>query len=230
VSALPATPVDAELTAHGIVLGSAARERLLAYAALLLHWNRRINLVGARSAEDLWRRHLLDCLMLETVPRDPALRRWVDAGSGGGLPAIVFAIVHPDLHVSAAESVAKKATFLAEAARQLGLSNLLCLHGDAYRLPATPAFVPFDALLARAFAPLGELLALGLRLVRPGGQLWAMKGRRWEAEAAAIPAELRAAFGDPPAVHAYRLGPRAEGVILVYRRPEALQPPPPTGA
>jgi 16S rRNA (guanine527-N7)-methyltransferase len=216
--------IDPALIAHGITLDAAQRERIARYAALLEHWNRRINLVGTHDPAALWQRHLLDCLMLETVPRDPALQTWVDAGSGGGLPAVLLAIVHPEYRITAVESVAKKATFLQEAARQLGLSNLTCERRDVWHLAETPGFRPFDALVARAFRPLGDLLALGRRLVRPGGAVWAMKGRRWEEEAAALPPELRAAFPSAPAVHAYRLEPGGEGVILVYRR-EA-----PTGA
>jgi 16S rRNA (guanine527-N7)-methyltransferase len=214
-----------ELSARGIAPSAAQRERLERYAALLLHWNRRINLVGTHDPAELWQRHLLDCLMLQAVPRDPALQRWVDVGSGAGLPGIVWAIVHPELHVTAVESVARKATFLQEAARQLGLSNFACVRQDVHRLAATPGFATFDALLVRAFGPLGGVLRLGLELVRPGGELWAMKGRRWAAEAEQVPPEVRAGYRSAPAVHPYRLGEGAEAVILVYRRAPAVPIP-----
>lgn len=224
--------IQGDLATRGIALEAAQRERLGRYAELLLHWNQRINLVGAHDAPTLWRRHLLDCLLLEAVPRGPALRRWVDVGSGAGLPGVVLAIVHPEYHVTAVESVARKATFLREAARQLGLSNLDCVRQDVHRLAAQPGFAPFDALVARAFGPLSALLRLGQSLLRPGGEVWAMKGRRWEAEARQLPPALQAAYA-APAVHAYNVssGPvpagqvGGEGVVLVYRlAPAPLTP------
>lgn len=207
------------LAAHGIRLDPAAQARIERYAALLAHWNRRVNLVGTRDEAALWHRHILDCLMLEALPRDPALRRWLDAGSGGGLPGVLLAIVHPDWHVTAGERVARKATFLAEAARSLALPNLTVCREDVHRLADAPAFVPYDALVARAFAALEHLLALGRTLLRPGGEVWAMKGRRWEAEAARVPPQVLAAYAARPHVHEYRLpGPGGEGVVLVYHR------------
>jgi 16S rRNA (guanine(527)-N(7))-methyltransferase RsmG len=218
--------IEGALAAHGIAPDAAARERIVAYVALLAHWNRRINLVGTHDAATLWRRHVLDCLMLETVPRAPALRRWLDAGSGAGLPGVLLAILHPELRVEAVESAARKATFLGEVARQLQLANFACTRADAWKLAGTPAFAPPDALVARALAPLDDLLALGAALLRPGGELWAMKGRRWADEAAQVAPPRRAAFEPQPGVHAYALEGGADGVILVYRRAG----PGPTGA
>lgn len=224
--------IEAALARHGIALDDRQRDGLTRYAALLLHWNRQINLVGARDPDALWQRHLLDCLMLETVPRSPSLRRWLDVGSGAGLPGLVLAIMHPEYQVTVVDSVARKATFLREAARQLGLANTDCIREDVRRLAARPGFAPFDALVARAFGPLAALLELGLTLLRPGGEVWAMKGRRWSDEAGALPAALRDAYAAPPGVHAYRPEPAPgepagdEAVVLVYRR----LPGPATGA
>ncbi|HKI98729.1 MAG TPA: 16S rRNA (guanine(527)-N(7))-methyltransferase RsmG [bacterium] len=207
-----------ELEARGIELDALQRERLVRYAALLQHWNRRINLVGTQDSAELWQRHVLDCLMLASVPPNPALRRWLDVGSGAGLPGIVLAILRPDVDVTAAETVAKKATFLQEAARQLDLPNFHCLRQDVHRLAGRPDFVPFDALVARAFGPLGGLLALGVALLRPAGEVWAMKGRRWAAEAAQILPAVLAAYEPTPGVHPYCLEDQPEGFLLVYRR------------
>lgn len=226
--------IEGELATHGITLDAVQCDRLARYAALLLHWNRRINLVGTRDPRILWRRHLLDCLMLETVPRRPALHRWLDVGSGAGLPGIVLAIVHPEYHVTTVDSVARKATFLAEATRQLGLPNVTCIRDDARRLATQPGFMPFDALVARAFGPLATLLELGVSLLQPSGEVWAMKGRRWQTEASGLSPALQRAYLAPPQVHPYCLAATpeptgtadAEAVVLIYRRPSA----PPTAA
>jgi 16S rRNA (guanine527-N7)-methyltransferase len=208
---------EAQLAAHTLALSAAQRETIAHYVALLRHWNRRINLVGTQDAETLWQRHVLDCLMLATVPRPPAPRHWIDVGAGAGLPGVLLAILYPADRITAVESVARKATFLREAARQLALANFACAHADVRRLHEEPGFAPVDALVARAFAPLAELLALGPALLLPGGEVWAMKGRRWPAEAAQVPPALLAAYEPAPGVYPYRLGPDADGVVLVYR-------------
>ena len=228
MSAQPFAAIAPELARHGISVEPATARRIERYADLLARWNRRINLVGARDAATLWQRHILDCLMLETVPRPPGPRTWLDVGSGGGLPGLLLALLHPADRVTAVETVAKKATFLQEAARQLALDNFACIHGDVWRLAEAPGFTPTDVLVARAFGSLADLLALGSTLLRPGGSVWAMKGRRWEAELAAVPQATRAHYEPTPDVHAYRLAPPAapgaaaagdgEGWVLVFHR------------
>ncbi len=234
MSAQPFAAIAPELERHGISVDSATARRIERYAALLEHWNRRINLIGARDAATLWQRHILDCLMLETVPRPASLHTWLDVGSGGGLPGLLLALLHPDDRVTAVESVAKKATFLQEAARQLALGNFTCIHGDVWRLAEAPGFTPSDALVARAFSSLADLLALGCALVRPGGSVWAMKGRRWEAELEAVPPSIRARYEPIPGIHAYRLAParpavrsataprEGDGWVLVFQRLAAV--------
>ena len=234
MSAQPFAAITPELARHGISVDPATARRIERYADLLQRWNRRINLVGARDAATLWQRHILDCLMLETVPRPAGPRTWLDVGSGGGLPGLLLALLHPNDRVTAVESVAKKATFLQEAARQLALGNFVCIHGDVWRLAGSPGFTPSDALVARAFGSLADLLALGSTLLRPGGSVWAMKGRRWEAELAAVPQATRAHYEPAPDVHAYRLAALApaargaaapvagEGWVLVFHRRAAV--------
>lgn len=208
------------LAAHGIAVDDARRARIEEYAALLLHWNRRINLVGATTPETLYTRHVLDCLMLETVPRDAALRRWVDIGAGAGLPGVLVALLHPDYTVTAVESAARKATFLREAARTLGLENLAVHRGDVHALARSPQGAGrFDVAVARAFAALDELMAVGARLLRPGGELWAMKGTRLAEEQARVRRGHAAAFEPVPRTYPYRFAEWGqEGVIAVYRR------------
>jgi 16S rRNA (guanine527-N7)-methyltransferase len=90
-------------------------ERLRAYEALLRKWQTSINLVGAATLADIWRRHFLDSVQL--VPFAPAgVASWLDVGSGAGLPGLVVAIVS-GLPVHLVESDARKAAFLREASR-----------------------------------------------------------------------------------------------------------------
>jgi 16S rRNA (guanine527-N7)-methyltransferase len=121
--------------------------RLEAYAALLLAWNRRVNLVGRGTEEDLWRRHMLDSAQLH--PLIPAgARTLVDLGSGAGFPGLVLAILGGP-HVHLVESDQRKAVFLREAARVTGAAAMV----HAIRIEAAPPLAA-DIVTARALAPL----------------------------------------------------------------------------
>lgn len=211
-------PITSALTRHNIALSSDQTAQIAAYAGHLHRWNRRINLSGARTLETLLHRHMLDCLMLATVPGADQPCSWVDVGSGAGLPGLVLAILYPRSHITTVETVAKKATFLQFIIGELGLDNARVLRRDINDLSTkTPGFEPFDRMVARAFAPLPILLRLAPRLLHPLGELWAMKGERWEEEALqAQPSDL-APFAAIPGQTRYRLHPKdAEGIIVVY--------------
>lgn len=155
--------------------------RLLDYLALLQQWNRAYNLTAVREPAQMVRRHLLDSL---------AIARFFDAGpladlgSGAGLPGLVLAMARPQLAVSVVESNGKKARFLREVVRRLGLCNVRVLECRAEAVPEPGAFA---YITARALGTLAQLIAFGGHLLRPGGRLLAMKGQYPEAEIAALP-------------------------------------------
>lgn len=154
--------------------------KLEAYAATLLKWNPRINLVAPATLPDLWARHMLDSAQL--LPLAPeGVRDWFDLGSGAGFPGLVVAILAqeaaPDLRVTLVESDRRKAAFLGEAARAAGVSVRI----EAVRLEALPEACA-DVVSARALAPLKDLLTWSGRLLRPSGALLFPKGRQWREE------------------------------------------------
>jgi len=130
--------------------------------------------------------HLLDSLAL--VPHMDGIATLADLGTGAGLPGIPLAIALPALRVTLVESSGKKARFLREAVRRLGLGNARVAESRAEALDEPGAY---DAITARALATLPEILALGGHLLAPGGRLLAMKGVRPDAEIAALPAGWR---------------------------------------
>ncbi len=212
--------IDSELTAHGIFSDRRQRDRLNQFVELLESWNRKINLTGARNRANLMRRHILDCLMLETVKRPSSFNTWVDLGSGAGLPAFPIAIMHPEYSVTSVEKVGKKATFQQFAARSLGLENLIPHKGNIVPLAKRMHLNPeFDVVVARAFANLPLLMELGAQLLRPGGQLWAMKGKRWREEFSQVSPQHLERFAPGPITHPYQLEKNAPpGLILVWTR------------
>lgn len=149
---------------------------------LVSKWNKSINLVSAGSLMDGWRRHVLDSAQM-ILPCDIDSGQWVDIGSGAGFPGLVVAIIaqesKPAINVTLVESDRRKATFLSEASRQLGLSvTVACNRVES--LPNLQASV----ISARAFAPLGKLLGDARRHLRPDGFCLFMKGQNHQAEIA----------------------------------------------
>jgi 16S rRNA (guanine527-N7)-methyltransferase len=150
-------------------------DRLQAYLDLLAVWQRRINLVGAATLADPWRRHVVDCGQLWRFWPDGA-RTLVDLGSGAGLPGLVLTVLGaPATHL--VESDRRKAAFLREAARACGVRATV----HAARVEDLPP-LDADVVTARALAPLPELLALAEPQLRPGAVCLFLKGRAAESE------------------------------------------------
>jgi len=150
-------------------------ERLVAYLALLEKWQRRINLVGARSLEDPWRRHVLDSAQL--VPLLPAgTPTVVDLGTGAGFPGVVLAIMS-DASVQLVESNRRKCAFLAEALRITGATATIHCGRIETLAPMT-----VDVVTARGCANLLALLDYAVPLLSPAGVCLFLKGRSVEVE------------------------------------------------
>ncbi len=149
--------IEPVLARQGVHLDARRRDGVVRFAELIAHWNRGINLVG--NVERLYSRHLLDCLMLATLPWPVGAVEIVDVGAGAGLPGIVVALLHPECRVHGLETVAKKVTFQQVAASALELDNYLPRRQDAHRHARSPdGRGRYDVVLARAFAGLESLL------------------------------------------------------------------------
>lgn len=170
------------LTALGLDLPAAAQQQLLAFRDLLLKWNRTYNLTALRDPAQAISHHLLDSLaILPHVGPGPLL----DVGSGGGLPGIPLAIARPQLAVSMVDTVQKKATFLQQAAIELGLKNVSAHHARVEEMHGQ-----YAQISSRAFAEIGLFISLTRHLLAPGGHWLAMKGVRPDAELQALPADI----------------------------------------
>jgi len=163
-------------------LDPAFAEPLLAYLALLARWNRTYNLTAIRDPREMVTRHLLDSLAMRPYIE---AGRLADLGTGPGLPGIPLAITRPGLQVTLVESNGKKARFMREAVRQLGLRNARVAESRAEALDEPAAY---DHLTARALDTLAGIIEVGGHLLRPGGSLLAMKGVHPHEEIAALPA------------------------------------------
>lgn len=151
-------------------------ESLERYAALLVDWQDRMNLVGPATLTDIWGRHFADSAQL--VRHVPQGRSWVDIGAGGGFPGMVLAAMGW-ANVTLVDSIAKKTRFLEAIRDELNLQDrVTVVCGRAESLPT----LGVQVATARAAAPLDKLLDWAIRHVRPGGLYIFPKGRRWAEE------------------------------------------------
>ena len=175
-------------------------EQLSHYLDLLEAANEKMNLTRIRDRADAETFHIGDAkVLLSYLPTWP--HRLADVGSGGGVPGMVLAICRPEVEVTLIESVGKKAMFLEETVRELGLENVRVINGRAERT----ANEQFNIVTTRAVASLEKLLEWCRPLVRAGGTLLAMKGPKFEEELeAAMPLVKRQRA--TITAHPYKLG------------------------
>jgi len=140
------------------------------------------NLVSKQARVELRPRHLAESVAF-TALLPATSRRILDIGSGGGFPGMVVAILRPDADVHLLDSTRKKADFLRAVADDLGVA-VTVHNGRAEELARTALAGTFDVVTARAVASLDRLIPWTLPFLRPGGELFAIKGERWREELA----------------------------------------------
>jgi len=159
-----------EAAALGRVLDENQAGKLAGYLRLLLEWNRRMNLVGARDWRDALARlvadswHLADLLASLPLPAEP---RSLDLGAGAGLPGIPLRIFWTPGQYRLVEIREKRAVFLRVAVARLGLPQTFALRAKAEELGLD--VLPANLVLGRAFKPWPEYLALVRPMLAPGG-------------------------------------------------------------
>jgi len=184
-----------------VELPPAALSALGRFVSLLLAWNARINLTGARDLETLTREHIADALAL--VPHLPAAGRCVDVGSGAGLPGIVLAIARPDLEFQLLEPLQKRRAFLGAVSRELGLAHV-SISADRLREHVERVGAVYDLALSRAVLDLATWLEQGRRLIRAGGAVFGLAG-------GVVPRELPATAE----LHRYDVGAGPRTIVIV---------------
>jgi 16S rRNA (guanine527-N7)-methyltransferase len=139
-------------------------ERLASYGNLLLHWNTRLSLTAIRDEAELIERHLMEGVF--AAEHHPSGSSGLDFGSGTGVPGILIAVCREDLQITLAESHRKKAAFLQEVVRVVGLKAVV----HACRAETLTAGT-FDAVWMRAVEKSAAMLPLAATLVAPSGSL-----------------------------------------------------------
>jgi 16S rRNA (guanine527-N7)-methyltransferase len=161
------------------------------YIDILLRWNQRINLTAVRQPEEIVTRHFGESLFAaqHLFPANGHARmagRGVDVGSGAGFPGLPIKIWAPEIGLTLIESNHKKATFLKEVVRTLGLEGVEVFTGRAETFPTASA----DVVTLRAVERFDSVLPTATGLVKPRGRLALLIGISQVEQARAIATQV----------------------------------------
>ncbi|HAU5068194.1 TPA: 16S rRNA (guanine(527)-N(7))-methyltransferase RsmG, partial [Citrobacter amalonaticus] len=165
----------------GISLTDHQKNQLIAYVEMLHKWNKAYNLTSVRDPNEMLVRHILDSIIVA-----PHLQgeRFIDVGTGPGLPGIPLSIVLPQAHFTLLDSLGKRVRFLRQVQHELKLDNITPVQSRVEEFPAEP---PFDGVISRAFASLNDMVSWCHHLPGEKGCFYALKGQLPEDEIASLP-------------------------------------------
>ncbi|UHM92186.1 16S rRNA (guanine(527)-N(7))-methyltransferase RsmG [Rahnella victoriana] len=174
--------LDSLLAAAGIALPDQQKQQLIGYVELLHKWNKAYNLTSVRDPMQMLVRHIMDSIVVNEHLQGS---RFIDVGTGPGLPGIPLAIVRPDSHFTLLDSLGKRVRFLRQVQHELGLKNIEPVQSRVEEFQPEP---PFDGVISRAFASMQDMLSWCHHLPEKGqGRFYALKGVRPDDELAVLP-------------------------------------------
>lgn len=147
------------------------------YAKELMAWNKKINLTAIKDPLQVAEKHFIDSIAVAPMLKNEICM--MDMGSGGGFPGIVIKIMNPSIKVVLIDSARKKVNFLKHIVRLLNLENIDAVHSRVQDLHNDENYAgQFDAIISRAFADLSKYVGLARPFIKPGGCIFAMKGKQ----------------------------------------------------
>lgn len=222
---------EACLARWGAAVDPAAWGLLDKYLGDVLEYNRKTNLTAASSVEELLFRHALDgwAALRPLRERLPPAPRIADVGTGAGFIGVSLKLAWPEASVTLVETAYRKFCFLTWASARLGLKGLSAVHARVEPVKAGGPRMragnasdrvggPYDAVVARALAPLAEAAGLCLPLAAPGGWCLLYQSGAPDAGDEALSRALEAAGGSLEGTVAYRLPKEAADRHLVVLR------------
>ena len=212
----------------GIPLAGGQLDQFEIYYQELADWNQRANLTSITEYKEVQVKHFLDSLTVYLAAPDVLARpaQVIDIGAGAGLPGLALKLAFPDIHLSLAESVAKKTAFLEHMSATLDLKDVTVYTGRAEELARQEGLRDsFDLAVVRGVAKLPLLLEYCLPFCKTGGSLVALKhggdGKELDQAANAlaelggridqvVPVELEGLTDDRVVVAVVKTGPTPE--------------------
>ncbi len=147
------------------------QHKLKQYVTLLHRWNKTYNLTAIRDPQQMIPLHIFDSLAVAPYIEGETC---LDVGSGGGLPGIPLAIMQPNRRFTLLDTNGKKTRFMQQATIELGLKNIVIVHG---RVEKWSSNSKFDTIISRAFASIHDFIHLSSHHLSKNGQMLAMKGQ-----------------------------------------------------
>lgn len=158
------------LTQAEIQLTDQQKDQLIQLVQLLNKWNKAYNLTSVRDPQEMLVKHILDSIVVSPYLQGD---RFIDVGTGPGLPGLPLAIINPTKQFVLLDSLGKRISFIRNAVRELGLTNVEPI------LSRVEEYQPeqkFDGVLSRAFASLKDMTDWCHHLLKKDGYFYALKG------------------------------------------------------
>ncbi|MCG3733949.1 16S rRNA (guanine(527)-N(7))-methyltransferase RsmG [Vibrio cincinnatiensis] len=174
--------LDALIVQTDLLVSEHQREQLVGYVELLNKWNKAYNLTSVRDPMDMLVKHILDSIVVS-----PHLvgERFIDVGTGPGLPGIPLAIMNPDKHFVLLDSLGKRIRFIKQVMHELAIHNVIPVQS---RVEDYQPEQGFDGVLSRAFASMLDMVEWCQHLpYADRGRFLALKGQLPEEEIARLP-------------------------------------------
>ena len=168
-----------------INLSEAQIEQQLALVGLLDKWNKAYNLTSVRNPKDMLTRHIMDSLAVRKYLHG---QRFIDVGTGPGLPGLPLAIAEPDKEFVLLDSLGKRIRFIRQVCHELKLTNVTAVQA---RVEDYQDEKQFDGVISRAFASLNDMLSWCEHLPAENGRFYALKGLYPQDELEQLPEQYK---------------------------------------
>ena len=161
---------DQELETLGIRLTDIQKRQFDRYYELLIEWNRVMNLTGITEYDEVNLKHFTDSLTLVRVKEMKNISTIIDVGTGAGFTGLPIKIAFPHIKVTLLDSLNKRIKFLDQIVEELGLDDVVTLHGRAEDYAKKDEYrEKFDLCASRAVANLSTLSEYCLPFIKKGG-------------------------------------------------------------
>ncbi|MFZ7198897.1 16S rRNA (guanine(527)-N(7))-methyltransferase RsmG [Avibacterium avium] len=172
------------LKSTALSVSNQQKDQLVKLVALLDKWNKAYNLTSVRDPQEMLVKHIMDSLVVSPYLQGD---RFIDVGTGPGLPGLPLAIINPDKTFVLLDSLGKRISFIRNALRELGITNVIPV------LSRVEDYQPeelFDGVLSRAFASLKDMTDWCQHLVDENGIFYALKGQYHQEEVKQLSADF----------------------------------------